>query len=92
MLPDEVEPRIGNRSVRPAARPAASRPRVLVAPDEALSPGVKATVTKSASCGKLGLLSSEADFVTTPLLFTESDIQDREEAGRSDLNAFQTSP
>jgi len=79
LLRDEVEPLIANRSVCPAARPTASRPRVLAAPNEVLSSVAKSTVTKPASSDELFGSFSEAAFVTALRLFTGLDIQGRKD-------------
>src|SRR5216683_6453225 len=75
LLSLEVWPRITSRSVCPAARPTASRPCVLAAPNEVLSSVAKSTVTKATSCDELFGSFAEAAFVTALRLFTGVDIQ-----------------
>ena len=75
MLRDELVALLANRSVCPAARPTASRPRTLATSREVRSPNAKSTVTKAASSDEPNGPFSEAAFVTTLRLFTEWDIQ-----------------
>src|SRR5216683_4299170 len=76
LLSLEVWPRITSRSVCPAARPTASRPCVLAAPNEVLSSVAKSTVTKATSCDEFFGSLAEAAFVTALRLFTGVDIQE----------------
>jgi hypothetical protein len=76
-LRDELGVLIANRSVCPAARPTASRPRALATSREVRSLNAKSTVTKPASCDEPKGPFSEAAFVTALRLFTVLDIQAR---------------
>src|SRR5687767_1807643 len=53
LLCDEVEPLGTDRAVRPAARPAASRPRVLATSSEVRSLEAKVTLTETAASDEL---------------------------------------
>ena len=75
MLRDELVALLASRSVCPAARPTASRPRTLATSGEVRSPSAKSTVTKAASSDEPNGPFSEAAFVTALRLFTVWDIQ-----------------
>src|SRR5688500_17386329 len=78
MLCDELNARGANRSIHPAARPAASRSCVLAAPKEVRSLGAKFSVKKSASSDEPKGPFSEADFFTPSHLNMGLNIQERE--------------
>ena len=75
VLNDELKVSAAARALCPAARPTASRPRVLATPREVRSPNANSTVTKPASCDEPFGPFSEAAFVTALRLFTALDIQ-----------------
>src|ERR1035437_6675177 len=77
LLRDELVLLLASRSVCPAARPTASRPRTLARSGEVRSPNAKSTVTEAASSDEPNGPFSEAAFVTALRLFTEWDIQAR---------------
>src|SRR5688572_28956658 len=78
MLCDELDARGANRSIHPAARPAASRSCVLAAPKEVRSLGAKFSVKKSASSDEPKGPFSEADFFTPSHLNMGLNIQERQ--------------
>src|ERR1035437_7064684 len=75
LLRDELVARLTSRSVCPAARSTASRPRTLATSGEGRSPNAKSTVTEAASSDEPNGPFSEAPSVTTLRLFMERDIQ-----------------
>src|ERR1035437_3282946 len=75
LLRDELVALLASRSVCPAARPTASRPRTLATSGEVRSPNAKSTVTEAASSDEPIGPFSEAASVTALRLFTEWDIQ-----------------